>query len=86
MPLAGHAGPHHLVVVEGDPAGGEGAGPGLADVVEQGGQTQQPVRARLVHHGQRVGQDVLVAVDGVLLEGERRELGEELVGQARLAP
>ena len=70
--VAGHAGAHHLVVVEGDPARTEGPGPGLADVVEQGGQAQQPVGARLVDHGQGVGQHVLVAVDGVLLEGEAR--------------
>ncbi len=80
----GHAGTHHFVVVEGDTPRREGAGAGLADVVEQGGETQQPVRARLVHHGQRVGQDVLVAMDGVLLEGEPGKLGEELGGQTGL--
>ena len=38
--------------------------------------------AGLVHHGQGVGQDVLVPVDRVLLEGQGRQLGQELVGQA----
>ena len=39
------------------------------------------VRAGLGHHGDRVGQHVLVAVDRILLEAHRRQLGEELVGQ-----
>ncbi len=82
--VAGHAGAHHLVVVERHPARAEGARAGLADVVEQRGQAQEPVRARLVHHGQGVGEDVLVAVDGVLLEGKAGQLGEELAGKARL--
>ena len=80
--LAGHAGAHHLVVVERHPAVDEGPRPGLADVVEQGGQPQEAVRGRLVHHGQGVGQHVLVAVDGVLLEGQAWQLGQELLGQA----
>ena len=54
MRCPGHPRPHHLVVVEGHPAVDEGPGPRLADVVEQGGQAQQPVRRRLVHHGQGV--------------------------------
>ena len=81
-PVAGHPGPDHLVVVEGDPAVDEGPGPRLADVVEEGGQSEQPVGAGLVHHGQGVGQHVLVPVDRILLEGEPGQLGEELVGQA----
>ena len=70
QPFVSHAGADHLVVVEGDPGGAEVPCAGLADVVQQGGQPQEPVRARLVHHRQRVGEDVLVTVDGVLLEGQ----------------
>ena len=71
------------MMVEGDhPAGSEGAGLGLADVVEQRGQAQHPIGAGLVDHRQRVGQDVLVAVDRVLFEGQPRQLGKELGRQA----
>ena len=54
--------------------------------MEQSGQAQEPVRARLVHHGQGVSEDVFVAVDGILLEGKAGQLGEELVGKARSPP
>ena len=42
----------------------------LAHVMEQGGQPEQSVGPGLVHHGQGVGQDVLVLVNRVLLEGQ----------------
>ena len=80
-PLAGHPGAHHLVMVEGDPPVDERPGPGLADIVEEGGQPQQTVGAGLVHHRQGVGQHILVPVDRVLFEGQPGKLGEELVGQ-----
>ena len=82
--LPRHARPHHLVVVEGDPARADAARLGLAHVVEEGGQTQDPVGSGAVHHRDGVGQHVLVPVDGVLLEGEGGQLGQELVGQARV--
>ena len=50
----------------------EGPGPRLADVVEERGEAEQPVRRGLVDHRQGVGEHVLVPVDRVLLEGERR--------------
>ena len=82
QPGVGHPGPDHLVVVERHPARSDGAGLGLADVVEEGGQAQDLVGTGLLDHRDGVGQDVLVAVDGVLLEGEAGQLGQELVGQA----
>ena len=71
-----------LVVVEAHAAVGDGARARLADVVEQRGQAQQPVRRRLVHDCEGVRQDVLVPVDRILLERETRQLGQELAGQA----
>ena len=56
---------------------------GLADVVEERREAQGPVRAGLLDDGDGVGKDVLVPLDRVLLEGERRKLGKEL---ARRAP
>ena len=85
-PLAGHPGADDLVVVEGHAASAEGAGLRLADVVEEGGQAQQPVGLGLVHHGQGVGEHVLVPVDRVLLERQAGQLGQEIVGQARSRP
>ena len=43
------------------------------------------LRRRVLDDGDRVRQDVLVRVDRVLLEPHRVELGQELVGEARLA-
>ena len=84
-PLLGHAGPDDLVVVERHTVRSEGARLGLPHVVEQRRQPQDPVVARgALDDGDGVGQHVLVAVDGVLLQAEGRQLGQELVGQARL--
>ena len=81
-PVAGHPGADHLVVVEHHrPPRPERTGLGLAHVVEQRGQAHQAVGPGLFHHGDGVGQHVLVAVDGVLLQGQGRQLGEELLGQ-----
>jgi hypothetical protein len=78
----GHAGAHHLVMVKGHAAVGDGPRLRLAHIVEQRGQSKDAVLGRLVHHGQRVGQHVLVAVDGVLFEGQPRQFGQEVGGQA----
>jgi hypothetical protein len=66
---------------------------GLADVVQQRRQPQHQVRRRrvrgrplqrdrLVQHGQRVAVDVLVLVVLVDLHAQRRQLGQDDVGQA----
>ena len=82
-PVAGHAGPDHLVVVERHlPAGPERPGLGLAHVVEQRRQAQDALGLALLDHRDGVGQHVLVAVDRVLLERQGRQLGQELLGQA----
>ncbi len=82
--VPGHAGADHLMVVEAHrAAGAERTRLGLADVVEERGQAHDPVGPCLLHHGDGVGQDVLVAMDGVLLEGQGGQFGEELLGQAR---
>ena len=75
--------PDHLVVVEAHSPVGDGACAGLAHVVEERGQPEHAVLGGLVDHGQGVRQDVLVPVDGVLLDGQGRELGQELGGQPR---
>ena len=82
-PLLGHAGADDVVEVEAHALGPERAGLRLADVVEERGEAHRQLRARLGHHGDRVGQDVLVVVDRVLLEGQAGQFGEELVGQPR---
>ena len=90
-------GADELVVVEGDAAAGlEASGRGLADVVEQGGEAQHEVgpghrlrrtvgRAlevdRLLEDDEGVVVDVLVPVVLVDLEAQRRQLGQEDVGE-----
>ena len=62
----------------------------LADVVEQRREARAPeverrasrVRADVLDDGEGVGQHVLVAMDRVLLQPHRRQLGQELVGEA----
>ena len=68
------------------PLPAEGPGLGLAHVVEQRGQARRLAVAATVvgHHRDGVGQDVLVAVDRVLLEAHGGQLGQELLGQAGL--
>ena len=70
------------MVVERNPVGTEGARPGLTDVVEESRQSDDLVEADLVDNRDRVGEDVLVPVHRVLLQRERRQLGQELLGQA----
>ena len=64
----------------------------LADVVEQRGQAGDAEveggravgdgrRADVLDDGDRVAEHVLVAVDRVVLEAQRRQLGQELLGQ-----
>ena len=81
-PLAGHASSHRLVVVEGDRSPLIGAGAGLAHVVEQRGQPEGEVSSGLGHHRDGVGQHVFVAVDRILLQAERGQFGNDLVGEA----
>ena len=84
-PLAGHARPDHLVVVEHHLAlGAERARLGLAHVVEERGQPEDLVGGRVLDDGDRVRQHVLVAMDRVLLQRQSRQLGQELVGQSGL--
>ena len=82
--LAGHASADDLVVMEGHAAGAERPRLRLPDVVEEGGEAQQPIRTNLLHHGDGVGEHVLVTLDGVLLERQRRQLRQELFGQPGL--
>jgi hypothetical protein len=84
-PVARHPCSHDLVVMEGDAVRPDATGGRLADVMEQSSETQQSIGAGLVHHGDRVGEHVLVPVDRVLLEGQRRQLGQELAGEPGLA-
>ena len=90
-------GADELVVVEGDAAAVlEATGRRLADVVEQRGEAQHEVGAghglsrpvgralevdRLLEDDERVLVDVLVPVVLVDLEAQRRQLGQEDVGQ-----
>ena len=70
------------------------AGLRLADVVEQRGEPSAlellgrealaTIALDVLDDRDRVGQDVLVAVDRILLEPHRRQLGQELVGQSRV--
>ena len=82
--LSRHLRPDDVVVVEVDPAWADRTGGGLADVVEERREAQGPVRAGLLDYGDGVGKDVLVALDRVLLEGERGKLGNELLGEPRV--
>ncbi|GDY55034.1 hypothetical protein SVIO_056570 [Streptomyces violaceusniger] len=90
-PVLGHLRPHHLVVVEGDPAVLlEAARLGLADVMQQRGQPQRQIGALglqvdgLVQHRQRVLIDILVAVVLIALQAQRRKLRQDAVGEPRL--
>ena len=71
------------------PLGPKPRGPGLADVVEQGGEAGEVVRRAVrlaggdvADDGDGVGEHVLVPVDRVLLEAHRRDLGQELLEEA----
>ncbi len=61
--------------------------PRLADVVEQRGEAGDPEvelaeqRRDVLDDGDRVAEDVLVAMDRVVLEAQRRQLGQELLGE-----
>ena len=79
--LAGHPRPDDVVVMKMDPAGTDRTRQGLADVVEERSQAQSPLRTCLLDDGDRMRENVLVPLDRVLLEGERRQLGQELLGQ-----
>ena len=72
------------MVMKSHPARGEGSRVGFADVVQQGGEAKFEDRRSFGHDGDRVGQDILVAMLGVLLQLQRSELREELLGQPRL--
>jgi len=60
----------------------ETSGLGLGDVVEQCGQANDEVGRGLGDDGDRMGQDVLVAMDRILLHPQRRQLGYERVDTA----
>ena len=90
--LARHPRPDHVVVVERGPlALLEAARARLADVVEQRGEAGDAqvvraggVRCRRAHvldDGDRVAEDVLVAVDRIVLEAQRRQLRQEVLGE-----
>ena len=80
----GHPGPDDLVVVERDAARRELPGGRLADVVEQRGEPEVEGRRDLLDNGDRVSQHVLVVMQRVLLEGQRRQFRQEMVGQSGL--
>ena len=58
------------MVSEGHPTVFKTAGPGLGDVVEQGGEPNGDLGFGLGHHGNGVAEDVLVSVDGVLFHAQ----------------
>ena len=77
------------MVVEGRPlARLVAAGARFADVVEQGGEAGDAEvevaeqRADVLDDGDRMAEHVLVPVDRVVLEAQRRQLGEEVLGEA----
>ncbi len=93
--LGSDLGPDDVVVVEGDRAvRDEAAGLGLADVVHQRGEAGHEVGSaarkarlevdRLLEDGEGVLVDVLVSVVLVALEAQRRQLGQDEVGQPGL--
>ena len=94
--LAHHAGAHHFVMVEGDSAFALiSTRLGLADVVEQCGQSQHDVGFggwrmrclqvnRLLHHGERVLVDVLVPMVLIDLELQAGQLRQDVRRQPRL--
>lgn len=73
-PPLGHLGADRLVVTERHAPVLERAGPRLADVMEQRAQAQPEIRSGLGDHRDGVGEDVLVTVDRVLFEPQRRKL------------
>ena len=58
------------VVMEGDAVLAELAGIGLADVVEQGGESKHELGTCLVDDGEGMGQHVLVALIWILFHGQ----------------
>ena len=77
--LSRHPRPDDVVVVEVHPTGTNRARQRLADVMEERRQAKSPVGSRLLDDGDRMGENVLVPLNRVLLEGESRELGKELL-------
>ena len=67
------------MVAEGHAAVLEGAGAGLGDVVKQGGQTHRHLGLSLAHHGDRVAEDVLMPVDGILFHPQSQQFGDQVV-------
>jgi putative hemolysin len=66
--------------MEVNPAWTDRARQGLPDVVKERSQAKSPLGICLLDDGERVSENVLVPLDWVLLEGERRQLGKELLG------
>ena len=91
-PLSGQLGPDHLVVMEGHPAVRQpGTGPGLADVVQQRGQSQHQVTGEpvpslqpdgLAQHGEAVLVDVFVTEMLVCFEPQPGHLRQHVLGHA----
>ena len=82
-PIARHALPHNLVVMERGATTFERTRLRFPDVVHQGRESEDQLRARLRHHRDRVGEHVLVVMDRVLFELHRVELRQEEIRQAR---
>ena len=82
--MACHPSAHHLVVVEGHPIGAELPRIGLADVVEECGEPEPHRRPGLLDDGDRVAEHVLVPVVRIDGGDEGRELGEEVLCEARV--
>ena len=50
--------------------------------MEERGQPQNQISSGLGHHRDRVSQHVFVAMDRILLQAERWQFGDDLVGEA----
>ncbi len=82
-PGLGHLCPDEVVVTEAHRTVDVGTGLRLAHVVEERSETEDVVSVvGLVDDRQGVGEDVLVAMDRILLQLQTRQLWEEVLGEA----
>jgi hypothetical protein len=82
-PISRHASAHHLVMVELHALWGDLTSARLPHVVQQRGEAKHGIGLASLHHGIGVAEDILVFVNRVLLQPQRRKLGEDQIREAR---
>ena len=76
--VAGHTCTDDIVMVKADPVRTDRTSLWFRNVVEQRGEAQHPVRTGVRHNRKRVGKNVLMPMNRILLERHRRQLRQKV--------